>query len=96
MTTYAYEPGPVMASLRDERDVEHPTVEVSALDTHVVEDGDVMAAEHEREYPADCFCQDGRHRAIDRDSVEYANSYIRRGAHRVTVHLYAVVAEEKS
>lgn len=78
-----------------ERDVEHPTVEVSALDTHVVEDGDVMDAEHEREYPADCFCTDGRCREIDRESVEYANTFVRQGAHRITVHLYAVVVREE-
>lgn len=77
-----------------ERDPEHPTVTVSALDTHVVEDGDDLPAEHHRQYPADCHCIDGRHRGIDHEEVEYANAYIRHGAHRVTVHLYAVVVEE--
>jgi len=83
-----------MDHLMLESDVEVPTVEVDALGVHVVEDGDVMEAERHRSYPADCFCQDGRHRAIDHEEVEYENSYIRDGAHRITVHLYSVTSTE--
>jgi len=85
---------PFIESVRAERDVEQPTVEISALDTWVVEDGDDMPAEHERSYPADCYCTDRRCREIDRERVEYPNSRVSEGAHRVTVHLYAVVVEE--
>lgn len=93
MTTYAYEPGPVIASMRDERDVEHPTVEVPALDVFLVEDGDVMDAEHVRSGPWCCFCDDKRHRDIDRRPLEFDNSYLPKGAHLLTVHTYAVVTE---
>lgn len=85
----------LMENLMLERDVEQPTVEVPALDTHVIEDGDVLPAEHERQYPADCFCTDGRCREIDRERVEYPNSRVRDGAHRITVHLYAVTVREE-
>jgi hypothetical protein len=84
----------VIESMWDERDVETPTVEAPALDTWVVEDGDVMDAEHERSYPADCFCEDGRHREIDREQVAYPNSRVHDGAHRITVHLYSVTSAE--
>lgn len=81
--------------LQLERDVEQPTVQISALDTWVVEDGDDMHAEHEREYPADCFCTDGRCREIDRERVEYPSSRVAVGAHRITVHLYAVTVRKE-
>lgn len=86
---------PVIASMRDERDVEHPTVEVSALDTHVVEDGDVLDAEHLREEYAACFCQDGRHRSEDRDDLaRQRRVYTPAGAHRLKAYVYAVIVEE--
>lgn len=74
-----------------ESDVETPTVEVPALDVHVVEDGDAMAAEHVRTGVWECFCTDGRHRDIDRIELAYPTSWIKDGAHRVPVHVYAVV-----
>lgn len=74
-----------------ERDVEPPKVEVDALDVHVVEDGDVMTAEHVRSGVWECFCTDQRHRDIDRRELEYPFSYIKDGAHRVPVHVYSVV-----
>lgn len=82
---------PVIASMRAERDVEHPVVEVPALDTHVVEDGDVMEAEFLRAGTWACHCIDGRHRDIDREELAYADSWLPFGAHRVPVFVYAVV-----
>lgn len=87
---------PVIASMRDERDVEQPTVEVPALDTWVVEDGDDMHAEHLREEYTSCFCQDGRHRSEDRDDLtRQRRVYMPTGAHRLKAHIYAVIVEEK-
>lgn len=85
---------PVIASMRDERDVEMPTVEVPALDTHVVEDGDVMAAEHIRTEHTQCFCQDGRHRNEDRQDLSPHRRTQLAGAHRITAYMYAVITEE--
>lgn len=88
---------PVTASMRDERDVEHPTVEVPALDTHVVEDGDALPAEHIREEFTSCFCQDGRHRPEDRDDLaRHQRTYPPVGAHRLKAYIYAVIVEEKT
>lgn len=85
---------PFIESVRAERDVEHPTVEVPALDTHIVEDGDVMAAEHVREEFADCWCQDGRHRHEDRtDWVRGSSTYRPAGSHPIKAYVYAVVTE---
>jgi hypothetical protein len=77
--------------LQLERDVEPPKIEVDALGVTVVEDGDAMAAEHVRSGVWECFCQDQRHRDIDRIELAYPTSYIKDGAHRVPVHVYSVV-----
>lgn len=80
-----------------ERDVEHPTVEISALDTHVVEDGDDLPAEHIREEYTHCFCEDGRHRPEDRDDlVRQRRTFTPAGAHRLKAYIYAVIVEEKT
>lgn len=84
---------PVIAAMREERDVEQPTVEVPALDTHLVEDGDVMDAEHVRSGPWACFCEDKRRRDIDRRPLEFEASYLPKGSRLLRVHTYAVVTE---
>lgn len=85
---------PVIASMRDERDVETLTVEVPALDTHLVEDGDVLAAEHIRTEHTQCFCQDSRHRNEDRQDLSPHRRSLLAGAHRIKAHMYAVVTED--
>lgn len=85
---------PFIESARAERDVEHPTVEVPALDTFVVEDADVMTAEHIRVEFARCFCLDGRHRREDRTELRhYREPYPPVGSHPVYAHMYAVITE---
>ncbi|MFD2024126.1 MULTISPECIES: hypothetical protein [Promicromonospora] len=79
--------------LLNDRDVETATVPVPALDVHVVEDGDVMVAEHVRSGAWVCFCIDSRHRDLDRRPHV---GHLPDGAHPVTVHLYAVIAEDRS
>ncbi len=86
---------PVIASMRTERDVEHPVVEAPALDTHVVEDGDVMEAEHIRTEWTHCYCLDGRHRREDRWELNPVQHRLPVGAHRIKAHMYAVIVEEK-
>jgi len=76
-----------------EGDVETPTVEVDALGAFLVEDGDVMDAEHVRSSPWACFCIDRRHGDLDRRPLEHENSYLPKGAHLLRVHTYAVVTE---
>jgi len=85
---------PVIASMRDERDTEQPTVEAPALDTWVVENGDVMDAQYLRAVPHGCHCPDRRHRdERDREAIS-PNGWLPDGAHPITVHLYAVIVEE--
>jgi hypothetical protein len=80
--------------MRDERDVEHPTVEVSAVGTVLVEDGDAMDAEHIRVEYARCFCLDGKHRREDRtDLRHYRDPYPPLGSHAVYAHMYALITE---
>jgi hypothetical protein len=80
-----------------ESDVEAPTVEVDALGVTVVEDGDVLAAEHVRDEYTHCFCQDGRHRPEDRDDlVVQRRTYPPAGAHRLKAYIYAVITEDRS
>ena len=76
----------------NDRDVVTATVPVPALDVHVVEDGTVMDAEHVRSGPWVCFCIDSRHRDLDRRPN---TGHLPQGAHPLTVHLYAVVAEDR-
>jgi len=90
MTTEA---STLMSHFLLEGDVETPTVEVDALGAFLVEDGDVMDAEHVRSSPWACFCIDRRHRDLDRRPLEHENSYLPTGAHPITVHIYAVVTE---
>jgi hypothetical protein len=74
-----------------------PTVEVDAVDVHVVEDGEVMLAEHLREEYTHCFCQDGRHRPEDRDDlVRQRRTYPAAGSHRLKAYIYAVITEDPS
>jgi len=88
---------PVIASMRDERDVEMPTVPVDALGAFVVEDADVMDAEHIRTEYSNCFCQDGRHRTEDRDDLyRMRRFYPPAGSHRLKAYIYAVIVEETS
>jgi hypothetical protein len=92
---------PFIESARAERDVETPTFhpEVDTLGAFVIEDAEgPYAAEHVRTGTWECFCTDGRHRDLDRRELAYADSWIKGGAHRVPVHIYAVVGpviEEK-
>lgn len=92
---------PFIASVRAERDVETPTFhpEVDTLGAFVIEDAEgPYAAEHVRTGTWVCFCEDGRHRDVDREEDDYSTTHMRTGSHRVPVHVYAVVGpviEEK-
>jgi hypothetical protein len=84
----------VIASMRDERDVEVPTIAVPVLDTWVIEDGDDHLAEHIRTEHTQCFCQDGHHRNEDRRDLSPYRHTLLTGAHHITAHMYAVITEE--
>jgi len=86
----------LMEHLMLERDADVPKVEVDALGVTVVEDGDAMDGQHVRSVPHACWCEDRRHRD-DRDRLALANyhGYVPVGAHPITVHMYAVIVEEK-
>src|SRR5690606_37243458 len=86
---------PVIASARTERDVEHPVVEAPALDTHVVEDGDVMAARHIRTEWTPCNRLDSGLRRQDRRDLDPVKHQMPVGAHRIKAHMYAVIVAEK-
>jgi hypothetical protein len=61
----------------------------------VVEDGDVMEAEHIRTEWTHCYCLDGRHRREDRWDLDPVKHRMPVGAHRIKAHMYAVIVEEK-
>ena len=86
---------PVIASMRDERDVEVPTIPIPAMDTWVVEDGDDYPAEAVHSFPVNCYCADGRCRYADFERTEYENDRIPDGAHRRIAHIFAVTTEVK-
>jgi len=86
---------PFIESARAERDVEHPTVEISALGTFLVEDGDQVDAEHIRTEWTHCWCTDGRHRNEDRDDLSRYQRRTPPGSHPIKAEMYAVIVEEK-
>lgn len=81
-----------IAYSRAEPEVE-ATVEAPALDTWVVENGDVMDAQYLRAVPHGCHCPDRRHRdERDREAIS-PNGWLPDGAHPITVHTYVVISE---
>jgi len=94
---------PVIASMRDERDVEQPTVEIPELGTFVVTDGDYWDAERLPDLHQVCYCDDGKHHRRDRDDMgrSWPTEFIREaegyaeyhGGHVVTLRPIAYVTE---
>lgn len=95
---------PVIAAMRDERDVETPTVPIEALGIFAVIDGDHWDAEALPDLHEVCHCEDGKtHARRDRDDLgrSWPTEYIREaegfaelhGGHVITLHPIAYVTE---